>query len=83
MKCYIYEDGEARLTNHVIMQVLFSGMDGVIDLSYHMYAVVGFESPSRSGYGHILFSSPSFDRCAKKYASCVLELARSDEKKGD
>lgn len=77
MKCFIYDDGEARLTDHVIMQVLFPSENGNADLSYCLYAVIGFESAS-SPSGKILFSSPSFGRCSGKYASCVYELSQSD-----
>lgn len=87
MKCFIYDDGSCRLTERVTMQVLFCTDKGNVDLSFCRYAVIGF-GEGISSIGAILFLSPSFERCAEKYASCVKELYQSaflppEIKKGD
>ncbi len=78
MRCFIYDDGQCKLTERVTMQVLFHTENGNVDLSCCLYAVIGFGSDI-SPLGSILFCSSSFERCAKKYASCVYELSQPVE----
>lgn len=78
MRCFIYDDGQCKLTERVTMQILFHIENGNVDLSFCLYAEIGFGNDI-SPLGNILFSSSSFERCAEKYASCVYELSQTVE----
>lgn len=74
MRCLEYYDGEARPTDHVNMQVLFSNACGE---RIHSFAVIGYCDAYAPAYtGKIIYLSPSFDDCAREYFFCMNELSK-------
>lgn len=79
MRCIKYDDGEVRLTDHVIMQVLFADDCGDGEI-IHSFAVIGYCDAYAPPYtGKIIYLSPSFDDCSREYFFYMNELSKPDE----
>ncbi len=75
MKCFECDDSIVRDIGYVIMRTLFPMDGGKLETEFGHHAVVGYDSMSSAvTSGHLLFMSPDFRECVKRYAECVYQL---------